>query len=332
MSFYSDYSISSDQRCLVHLGNRIQHLEHVLTDLEEQRNALIYEHSKVKANILAKRIAIAPFRSLLPEICDIIFAYCCHPVCNLTCDQDNISESGPLILSAVCRRWRAIVLNNPTLWTTLHHHLLVPTASNKLKLWLERSASLALVFTACPVVAQVYEAATDVMPLIHRMAPHFHRIKYFKSYLAAGFLPLFFSIPMPALEELVLFVNEMSYRNPPFDASVPLGLLEAPNLRVLHVYDLTLMQTAIAPVLPCLKSLVIDANTSWTTPWLRPQTFPSLLAQCIFLQSCTINFHPDSDFTFHALDPITLPQLETLNVCWPKTFDPSSFFCHIATS
>ncbi|PPQ98845.1 hypothetical protein CVT24_003399 [Panaeolus cyanescens] len=206
---------------------------------------------------------------------------------------------------------------------------MLPTSSNSLKFWLERSADLPLTFTACPVVAQTYEAATDVMPVINRMAPHFSRVKYFKSYLAAGFLPIFFTISMPLLQELELLINDMAYRNPPFDPSVPLGILHAPNLRRLRLYDLTLIQHAITPVLPSLKSLVIEANQSWTNPWLRPQSFQSLLAQCIFLQTCSIDFHPDSNFILDSVDSIVLPQLQSLQLRWPSSFDPSSLLASL---
>lgn len=81
---------------------------------------------------------------LPPEILATIFAEC---IPSLAEQHFPSSKSAPLVFTLVCRRWRVISTTTPQLWTSLSLHeecTEIERHQRAMKMWLERSASLAL--------------------------------------------------------------------------------------------------------------------------------------------------------------------------------------------
>uniref|UniRef100_A0A8H7Y4J7 F-box domain-containing protein n=1 Tax=Psilocybe cubensis TaxID=181762 RepID=A0A8H7Y4J7_PSICU len=320
----SSPDILHDEQRLDDIKRRLDDLERGLHSLQIQHDALASQSATLAANVAARRVKNAPMRTLLPEICDIVFAYCADPECALDCDISDcvFEQPSPVVLASVCCRWRAMVYNNPALWTTLHLRpdINSPAEITRARLFLKRSANMPLRVTICPVtlLGDPRSITACVLPVLSVLIPHFGRVQSLKTHLSIETLPDVFpaaqDVLMPMLQELSLLVNTSHA-----SASL-LGRLQARRLQVLHVCDITPFLDVLDDVLPTLKSLVITECRSWKFSRL----FPNMLAKCSKLQSCSITF--PSTLFFMDLEPIELPELRSLNLEWPFLFEPSPIF------
>ncbi|KAF9473781.1 hypothetical protein BDN70DRAFT_925004 [Pholiota conissans] len=266
-------------------------------------------------------------RTLLPEICDIIFAYCSFTECGLPCasaDDESLDRVAPLVLTRVCRRWRTLVVGNPTLWTRVHVR---PCALDpiRVRLWLARSAALPLQVTICHefVRNQAWDASsinTMTVSLVQELLPHLHRIQVLRTQLAFDTLPTLVNadglINMRLLEQLDLLIDEPNGIFVPYP-----GMLLAPKLKDIRVRDITLLLRVFSDrALRTIESLTIEG----CTVWMYPDFFPHLLSTCAQLRTCNLTF-PNSLF-FPSMQTIELPALISLSLEWPYLFDPTILF------
>ncbi|KAF8163412.1 hypothetical protein B0H34DRAFT_322411 [Crassisporium funariophilum] len=320
------YDDAIDEARLDRLRLRIFSVESDILQLQARHEQLTTECTKLIANIAAKRIGNSPMRDLIPELCHIIFAYCSDVDCDLDCNasEQAFQNSFPLVLTRVCTRWRDMVVNNPYLWKTIHVQPRMTTNSTaRVQLWLDRSANMPLRVIVCPsnLLSMGWTLQTIgnwALPLMIQLLPHFHRIQSLKTYLGMDILTVLFPsrkvANMPFLEELSLLIDE-HYHAPP-----GMRVLQAPNLRVLHMRDITPLVDVLVETLPRLFVLTIDDCEFWK----HPRAFPSMLASCSQLQCCILTF-PCSLF-FLELEPIILPELRHLKLVWPFLFDPAPIF------
>ncbi|TDL19023.1 hypothetical protein BD410DRAFT_686998, partial [Rickenella mellea] len=103
-------------------------MEQELTSLEDVLLPLITRRDKLKEDILAHKVLLAPARRLLPELVGEIFTHTfpdMHTVwtdhwrraIRLQCFPRPCVEDMPLKLGRICRQWRHIALTTPTLWS-----------------------------------------------------------------------------------------------------------------------------------------------------------------------------------------------------------------------
>ncbi|KAJ7631342.1 hypothetical protein DFH06DRAFT_702627 [Mycena polygramma] len=127
------------------LDTRIAPLKAELEKLQQERDALDVEIRKHEG-------ALSPLRRLPTEIICLIFMFATAPYIDLLSVKD-----GPWVLSAVCSRWRTILLSQPHFWSSLALDFTDhPPESPSLKglvpmlaAQLERSQSLPLNITFC---------------------------------------------------------------------------------------------------------------------------------------------------------------------------------------
>ena len=93
-------------------------LEKRLQDLQSDISQKCHEVGRLRSDIGRKQEHIrtarslqTPIRTLPPEVLDIIFEMCLPEY-----DGAITPTSPPLVLSAVCRSWRNVAINNPFLW------------------------------------------------------------------------------------------------------------------------------------------------------------------------------------------------------------------------
>ncbi|PPQ93220.1 hypothetical protein CVT25_015218 [Psilocybe cyanescens] len=319
--------LQRDELRLSQLQFRIAELETGLHMLKTQHESLAIQSATLAANVAARRVRYAPMRTLLPEICDIIFAYCAEAECSLDCNNSDrmFEQPYPLVLASVCWRWRAMVLQNPALWTTLHLRPDINSTSeiNRARLFISRSGNMPIRLTICPVdLSRVdgdrHSITAIILPLIRFLIPHFGRIQSLKTHLGIEMLPDVFpartSVKMPMIEELSLVIDTHHI------SSSLLGRLHSPRLQHLHVCDITPFLDVFDDLLPTLHTLVVTECRSWKFS----RIFPGMLAKCTNLRSCSITF--PSTLFFMDLEPIELPELVSLTLEWPFLFEPSPIF------
>ncbi|KAF8965225.1 hypothetical protein BDZ97DRAFT_1812778 [Flammula alnicola] len=257
---------------------------------------------------------------LIPEICDIIFAFCTYAECDMERYSVGYCQTNSLVvLTRVCRRWRAMVINNPSLWTRIH---VCPVTFDTFRacLWLERSANMPLQVTICQTFNGVDSdsISNTRMPLMHQFIPYFDRIQTFKARLGRRILPVIFPpfelIDMPLLEEMHLLTDEKPYYD------MTLGVFLAPKLQTLVVRDITPFVDALACVLPNVQTLTVKECPSWKSP----QTFHKMLASCVRLRTCSIAFPSNGWYVTFA--PMAFPELESLSLEWPLEFSLFGIF------
>ncbi|KAJ7772375.1 hypothetical protein B0H16DRAFT_1267312, partial [Mycena metata] len=82
------------------LDTQINHHESIIQELNQQRSAILSELSLVTYPVL----------TLPPEVTAEIFKWC------LDTDLRLFSGAAPLLLTRICRQWRALALSTPALW------------------------------------------------------------------------------------------------------------------------------------------------------------------------------------------------------------------------
>ncbi|KAK1222616.1 hypothetical protein PQX77_014529 [Marasmius sp. AFHP31] len=124
--------------------NRLKEINKEITRLEAERRRLQTFIDKHKA-------VLSPFRRFSAELMAEIFAHCL-PAGFRTRDI----QQAPLLLTRVCRSWRAMALGTPKLWDAIHINLPVPLNEHEqhlynqllyarkggLELWLDRSTTM----------------------------------------------------------------------------------------------------------------------------------------------------------------------------------------------
>lgn len=262
-------------------------------------------------------------RSLLPELCGEVFSYCVFRN-NDELDRENIwTICAPVILSNVCRRWRTMVLDNPTLWTQLCIRL--DDKINHIaraKLWISRSGQLPIHIILSPSTLPPPTGIPDAllqrfMQAVRWLSGHIHRAKTLAIEPGIPIVPFLLSdgtLPaMPYLTHLILDTDDKD------DASIVQCTLDAPLLRYVRLRDLTSMMRIMQRSLGHLRVLVITFSRQWANPTL----FGDALSSCSQLVDCTITF------PFEAIlpppGPVLLPRVRRLHLHWRFKFDPTAF-------
>ncbi|KAJ7262711.1 hypothetical protein B0H12DRAFT_1012532, partial [Mycena haematopus] len=92
---------------------RTTRLEDRIAAVQSLLEELIVERGNIKAEIRAHEGALSPLRRLSTELLSLIFIFASR---STNWERQN---PAPWIASQVCRRWRAITLSQPSLWTSI---------------------------------------------------------------------------------------------------------------------------------------------------------------------------------------------------------------------
>ncbi|KAJ7451325.1 hypothetical protein FB451DRAFT_1284199 [Mycena latifolia] len=103
------------------LSARLACYDDEIAKLEAQLTKLVAERATLRAQYDDCRGLCAPIRRLPTEILGEIFALtvASTPTCSLL---DRLAQMPLLILSRVCARWHAIIMDTPAFWGTIHLH------------------------------------------------------------------------------------------------------------------------------------------------------------------------------------------------------------------
>ncbi|KAJ6481255.1 hypothetical protein C8R47DRAFT_1135170 [Mycena vitilis] len=113
----ADFNISSLREFVSRGSARRTVLDSRIAPLKAELEKLLGERNSLDAEIRKHEGALSPLRRVPTEIICTIFTLALHPS---TYSSNIINvEEGPWVLSAVCSRWRTIVLSQPCFWTHL---------------------------------------------------------------------------------------------------------------------------------------------------------------------------------------------------------------------
>ncbi|KAJ7149619.1 hypothetical protein C8R46DRAFT_1125624 [Mycena filopes] len=204
--------------------------------------------------------------------------------------------ASPTLLTHICRAWRLIALNTPTLWRAISltaDHTPFTLAMEIADVWFTRSRS-------CPLSIEIHYAYVEVVTLPPRILQEAARLEDLR-------------ITAPALH--------------PFLACLPANSYSMPLLRrlELQIWDADeLLAPPTCPALFCdapqLRSVVLDDLTAEyiQLPWAQltsvsisnvlPRDSLSLLGRTCNLLHCELWLPHDDD----ALTELSLPSLESL--------------------
>ncbi|CAA7270687.1 unnamed protein product [Cyclocybe aegerita] len=150
------------------LEGRIHQAQLLLSDLFEAHRDLMSLDNDVHD----------PMRNLPPEVVSLVFVFCTtagHPANREYDENTRRKVQPPLLLGAVCRRWREVAWSTPALWTricvvirSVNPHCQVGTAER----WLSRSGQLPLSihirFPAGDILDPPSPRPHPIIPLLNR--------------------------------------------------------------------------------------------------------------------------------------------------------------------
>ena len=149
-------------------------------------------------------------RTLIPDICHIIFAMALQSACTHQCCSDIALSPTPacslLTLAHVCSRWRAIVFDSPRLWYNLHIRLICPQPSF-ISFWFQNARAVPVRVTVCPGIASPSCRATlDPLrnvnwSLVKELVPYLNHISSLVLHVHQSALPMLF--PRGSVSDMV---------------------------------------------------------------------------------------------------------------------------------
>ncbi|KAG1745308.1 hypothetical protein EDB19DRAFT_1906420 [Suillus lakei] len=128
---------------LAALDDHINLLNHILDKLQGIQVKLKEKRVLVQESLTFHEALASPTRCLLPsELLGEIFLRCLPQTSYVTPSSNDC----PLVLTRICRQWRAVALSTPRLWTSLSISLLKAEMSggDAYKFWLEKARSIPL--------------------------------------------------------------------------------------------------------------------------------------------------------------------------------------------
>ncbi|KAJ7817959.1 hypothetical protein B0H13DRAFT_2292657 [Mycena leptocephala] len=270
--------LEADRTRIADLGAQISHLERSLSALREEKTLAQERLDSYKYPVLTlpNEIVSEIFIHFLPAHPDY------PPLINLL---------SPNLLTRICRRWREIALNTPTLWSAItssyNDGIPLKQKHHIFDLWLKRSRSR-------PLSLQIL--GTDVAEILAAVVPHRARWEHLElDGLSPSHLPIIEG-PMPLLRYLDLNFWE-------YPATNVLVFREVPLLRTVVLYGAS-ASSIILPWARLTSLTLLDVYPSGCVPVLQKTTN---LVRC----KLEVWFYSDDD---QPGPDITLPCLESLTL------------------
>ncbi|KJA22620.1 hypothetical protein HYPSUDRAFT_643624 [Hypholoma sublateritium FD-334 SS-4] len=220
------------------LEANIKDTEKTLASLERQRVPLKSELNQAHDTLLSR---------LPAEIVSLVFLFCtptmvdaCHTV------PFNVMLSEPLILGAVCHRWRTIAWATPRLWSSISVN---PISANLLKTtplaeeWLERSRNLPLtinIYIPGRLRDIRFPMSTEILPMLDALARHSRRWRHISIELPHRYILYICDSPFVdrpvALESIHIHLTDV--RPPESSPVLSLAAYHSPSVVALCHLDL----------------------------------------------------------------------------------------------
>lgn len=128
---------------LIHISYQLSIAQSAFWKLETLQTRLEQSLSHVRLSAISHKAFTSPVRRIPPEVLGEIF-YHCLPIAPYVTPRDVES---PMVLTQVCRHWRAVAMSTPRLWTSITLHVDLATEEgyrSMCEAWLGRAKGLPL--------------------------------------------------------------------------------------------------------------------------------------------------------------------------------------------
>ncbi|KAF9236984.1 hypothetical protein BU15DRAFT_49312 [Melanogaster broomeanus] len=247
-----------------------------------------------------------------PEILAYIFDLCVVR----GSDPLPISAQGPLCLARVCRTWRKIAHSYPRLWTYLNISFSeacdnpAEDFSKALDMWLTMSSTLPISLTLTDRQMYYSDTVDMIILLVHQLKWYSRRWKSISLQLSGSYFPRLFTFTpcdLPSLEHLSITGDVLR-----FQKRAHLDLTCATNLKSLAYGALgDGVHDKISVAWDRLTEVSFEFTPSWGIDFRVSRHFPQL-AQCQNIVTCSLGI--GERVHFRASGSITLPLLRTLRI------------------
>ncbi|KAJ6532828.1 hypothetical protein DFH09DRAFT_885997, partial [Mycena vulgaris] len=250
--------------------------------------------------------------------------------------------TAPLILGQICRKWRAISLSTPSLWTTIQLSIREEARENQLRLlgtWLTRSRdcplSISLSYEPEPLpTGYALDHSRAVPEFIKAILPHCRRWRGVEFILPSPDFSLVQG-EMPLLSDLtVAITNTNDAIEPPPNPSLPVALFhQAPALRdvvIASIFDtsvfvlpwtqlrsVSLTDPRLPHELAAILRSVVNVEyfmAKVASPSDDPPQDILPIPPLLHLDTLSLSSDPGEDAHMQILDALTLPALLILKI------------------
>jgi len=244
--------------------------------------------------------------------------------------MDNLSS--PVLLTHVCREWRAVAINTAYLWTSFRVQLPDSSLSwsqysSALSVWLRRSGRHPLK-TGCVVVKWDQEQRYMLAETLEALCSQSYRWEAFDFEAGSESLPLLFeNLPFLSFSsrKFDLFLRVLDHSSSPSTmVGVNLPFLWLPRVRDLDIITLHSFTLPVNAPWQCLDTLRLETREG-ADVFHSVQSFVQILSQCEQLTHCFLTLSgmdalQGEDFLPIVNDlsgSIHLPALEHLGISVP---------------
>ncbi|KAI6116251.1 hypothetical protein F5141DRAFT_1212859 [Pisolithus sp. B1] len=140
---YIDEVLHQRHAQLINISYQLSIAQSAFWKLEALQTRLEGSASRVRLSAISHKALTSPIRRIPPEVLGEIF-YRCLPTAPYVTPRDVES---PMVLTQVCRHWRAVAMSTPRLWTSITLHVDLATDEgyrSMCEAWLGRAKSLPL--------------------------------------------------------------------------------------------------------------------------------------------------------------------------------------------
>ncbi|KAF9034240.1 hypothetical protein BDZ89DRAFT_928359, partial [Hymenopellis radicata] len=111
-----DVELSGFRKVVEDTPAALRDLDAKISQARELLNTLLSERMQVQSHFEDAKSLLHPMRSIPDEVLAEIFDRCLVKAYSLQIPDALDPGGAPWLLTRVCRRWRALVVNNPQLW------------------------------------------------------------------------------------------------------------------------------------------------------------------------------------------------------------------------
>ncbi|OAX36314.1 hypothetical protein K503DRAFT_744563 [Rhizopogon vinicolor AM-OR11-026] len=302
----SESAIGQDQSICAIITDRQQQLDAVLHDISDLdividkiknlRHRLVEKRGKVKQSMNLHKGLISALWRLPAEILSQIFVHCLSA-------ETGLGILLPLLLTRICRRWREVAVDTPSLWCNLSVNISRkqstqwPQAAFCYDSWLRRSQGLPLSLTR---VRYDNDDKTKVQSLLQPYMKQITSIVFptTKAYQL-------FALDLPTLQELI--IENLSHDSAADAQSISRLPCNLRSLRLQGPPGFDFQQSCASnPVWVHLTNLEICVN--------KAETFLHLLQLGINISSAMVSMLPSEIYFLPESKPFTHTKLQFLSI------------------
>ncbi|KAG1838631.1 hypothetical protein DFJ58DRAFT_733697 [Suillus subalutaceus] len=299
--------ITKRQQQLDAVSHEISRFETVIDGIYHIHQQLVAKKDKITQSMNSHKRLVSALWRLPAEILSQIFVHCLPIGYRLS----PALEAGPTLLTKICRRWREVAVDMPSLWQELYVGTDWQRAAFCYETWLKRSRGR-------PLSLELQCHKNDWTELRSLLQPHINQVSSLSlHFYTNGFQPEFMVSDFLALEELTVYLCS-SNSEARFVQSISQPPCTLRSFTVIGPFFNMEYASTFNPTWARLTDIQIELD--------EPNAFPQLLRLCPSLLSLTIL---TSFIATEALAPFTHTRLQFLRIDSDNVYDGDTEHLHL---